>query len=131
LFVASVNPYDLERIVLAAYRKQGFHTKETPASGDDGLDGVLYLGSLAIGIQVKRYKDAVGSETMRNFIGTLAVHDMVEGVFMTTSTVRPKARRFAEKARVTIVEGSAFRALLLDNVRDEVLRVANGSGPAS
>jgi restriction endonuclease Mrr len=127
VFIATVNPYELEGIVLEAYSKQGFHTQATPPSNDDGLDGILFRGSTAIGVQVKRHRYPVGSETMRNFIGTLAVHDLAVGVFMTTGAVSPKARRFAEKARVTIVEGDVFRALLLDTVKDRVIQVVRES----
>jgi hypothetical protein len=123
-FIASVNPYKLERIVLAAYREQGYSTVETPLSGDEGLDGLLYRDdSIAIGIQVKRYKHSVGSEMMRNFIGSLKVKGLEKGIFLMTGRVSHGARQCAAKALVTIVEGDAFRKLLLDHVRGEVVRV--------
>lgn len=128
-FVEAVDPYDLERIVLVAYERQGFHVRATPGSGDDGLDGVLFRDSTAIGIQVKRYRQPVGGPQMRDFVGTLSLHDLKHGIFLTTGRVGPKARRFAAKARIAIVEGEDMRALLMTHARTDVERVLAATEP--
>lgn len=129
LFAATIDPYQLEAIVLTAYRRLGFLTKDTAKSGDHGLDGVLFRDpEPPIGIQVKRWRCAVGGPVIREFVGSLAVNGLSKGLFLTTGKVSVNARRYAKLGNVTIVDGLAVRELLMVHARAEVLASVGGAG---
>jgi restriction system protein len=128
-FIDRVDPYEFEDVVLDAYERTGFHVRRTKASGDEGLDGVLYAGSEAIGLQVKRYKGRVGAPMVREFIGSLAVFELDRGIFVSTGRLTQQARKAARWHGVEILTGDPLRDLILGNVRPRVLEILR-NGPA-
>jgi restriction system protein len=89
-------------------------------TGDGGIDGVIQedaLGLDAIYVQAKRYKDGnnVGPETMRGFIGSLAIARATKGVFVTASRFTTEARASAStpQHRVALIDGEEFARLLV------------------
>lgn len=127
-FAEAVDPHELEGIVLEAYQRLGYHVRATPKSGDDGLDGVLFKEDTAIGIQVKRWRNSVTGPQMREFLGALSFSGLTTGHFLTTGKVSSRARLYAEKAGVVIMEGLEVKALLLTHARNRVLTVVRLRG---
>lgn len=69
----SMDPYYFEKVILILLRKMGYgEFKETPKSGDGGIDGIInqdQLGLEKIYIQAKRFaENKVREKDIRNFI---------------------------------------------------------------
>lgn len=95
----NVNPRKMEELVESVFRDFGFRTFLTPRSGDDGIDVLLYgPGDVTVGVEVKRYRNAITAEQIRSFTGALFLGDHVGGIYITTSNYEPGARRAARRA---------------------------------
>jgi restriction endonuclease Mrr len=94
----SISPAHMEKIVEHAYRNAGYRTELVAKTGDGGID-VILLGKDddLVGVQVKRYKNKVGVDEIREFMGALYVEDFVRGIFVTTSTFTEGARKYTEQ----------------------------------
>jgi hypothetical protein len=130
VFVQSVDPFEFERIVLGAYQRAGYHVMHTPLTGDEGLDGVIFRGSEAIGIQIKRYRHRVGGPMMREFVGSLAIKDLRQGVFITTGGISKDARAAAQRQSVSILTGTDLREFILAHARPAVIQTVSTFDPA-
>ena len=76
--VKTLDPYYFEKVILILLKKMGYGDfKETPKSGDGGIDGIInqdQLGVEKIYIQAKRYdENKVREKDIRNFIGAIAL----------------------------------------------------------
>ncbi len=81
-----LHPRKLEEIITSVFRSQGYRAALTSFSGDGGIDIVLQdKDEKLAGVQVKRYKSAVGLEQIRSFIGALTLRGLTQGVYVTTS----------------------------------------------
>lgn len=86
--------------------------------GDQGVDGVINqdpLGLDRVYVQAKRWDGPVGSEPVRNFVGSLAGHHASKGVFITTSHFTDAAWRFVETVpyRVVLIDGETMAQLMV------------------
>lgn len=68
---------------------RGFHTRVTSYSGDGGIDVILERPGETVGVQVKRYRNAISAEQIRSLAGALFVGGYTKGVFVTTSRFQP------------------------------------------
>lgn len=89
-------------------------------SGDDGVDGVIdqdALGLDRVYVQAKRYKigNNVGSAAIRDFFGSLDRHKAAKGLFVTTSTFTPSARKTAEmrSKRIVLIDVDQLSTLMI------------------
>lgn len=89
-------------------------------SGDGGVDGVIdqdALGLEKIYVQAKRYAEnnSIGSATIREFIGALAIKGVSSGVFITTSNFTESARRTAESPShsIALIDGERLTSLMV------------------
>lgn len=107
-----INPYVLEQVVADVFRADGFRAMVTGRSTDGGVDIILTDNDIQIGVQVKRWKNAVKAEQIRALVGALVLRGITEGVFVTTS-------RFQAGARSTVreYESKGFAIELYDGER--------------
>lgn len=103
----SIDPYYFEKVILILLKRMGYGDfKETPKSGDGGIDGIINedkLGLDKIYIQAKRYgENKVREKDIRNFIGAMS-GDTSKGVFVTTSEFDQGAIKKAHDAHHTII----------------------------
>lgn len=93
----------------------------TPFHGDGGIDvrgsfGREYL-DLDFGVQVKQFKDNIGSPAMRNFIGALQQHHYQTGLFITTSDFASGAADLAneqEDRPISLVNGEELIQMMIE-----------------
>lgn len=96
----------------------GFVTK---ASGDDGVDGVIYedkLGFSLIYIQAKRWNPAttVGKPEVQKFAGAMMGPPRIEkGLFITTAKFSQGAREFAKAQHIILVDGKKLAGLMIEH----------------
>lgn len=102
----SVHAKNFEAVVGSVFRDHGYEVLVTNFSGDDGVDVILNKGAETIGVQVKRYKDAIDVGQIRELAGALILGGHTRGIFVTTSTFQKGAKR--------TVQGFAMRGLQID-----------------
>ncbi|MDO8771029.1 MAG: restriction endonuclease [Burkholderiaceae bacterium] len=110
------NPDDLRRLTPRAFevllyrvfQNQGFTAELGPGSGDGGVDIRLWqrdpLGDVLTLVQAKRYAAhrKIKLDAVAALRGVMAVEKAPKGIFVTTSTYLPSARRFAGREANTI-----------------------------
>ena len=94
-----IYPHIFEDTVASVFRDVGYDTFVTARTGDDGIDVILHGPNRErIGVQVKRWKNAIKAEQIRALAGALILGRYTKGVFVTTSRFQPGAedttRRF-------------------------------------
>lgn len=114
----SIDPYYFEKVVLKLLKKMGYgEFKETPKSGDGGIDGIINedkLGLDKIYIQAKRFNEnKVREKDIRNFIGAMS-GDTNKGVFVTTSLFDQGALEKAKNAhhKIILIDGNKLVDLM-------------------
>jgi HJR/Mrr/RecB family endonuclease len=88
----SVHPRLMEQTVGAVFSDLGYRTEVTAYSRDAGIDVVLEDGSKRIGVQVKRTKNTIEVEQIREFIGALLLNGITSGCFVTTTNFSKGSR---------------------------------------
>lgn len=93
----------------------------TPFHGDGGIDVRGGFGgdllSTDFGVQVKKFKDNIGSPAMRNFVGALQQHHYQTGLFITTSDFASGAIDLAEEQEdtpISLVSGEELLQLMIE-----------------
>lgn len=123
--IGKMSPNRFEGLVLDVLHKMGYGTtradlKQTPASGDGGIDGVITLDRLGLEkvyVQAKRWTTGtVGRPEIQKFVGALAGQGGTRGVFITTSTFSGEARQYAEKVpnSLVLIDGAELAALMIE-----------------
>ncbi|MBN1425886.1 restriction endonuclease [Candidatus Fermentibacteria bacterium] len=82
----TVHPRLFEETVASVFKSLGFEVLVTGYGNDGGIDVILSCpGGTAVGVQVKRTKNAIKVEQIRSLAGALLVAGITTGVFVTTS----------------------------------------------
>jgi restriction system protein len=142
-----MDPVRFERLILDLLRAMGYGAGSlaqhmmTKASGDGGIDGIIYedaLGLDAVYVQAKRYADkTVGRPALQAFVGALSGEGATKGVFVTTSDFSKEARDYLTKVqqqhRVVLISGADLARRMVRHgvgVRDRatyVIRSVDGA----
>lgn len=99
-----LSPRAFEILLSRVFQNQGFSTELGPGSGDGGVDIRLWqrgpLGDVLTLVQAKRYAPhrKIELDAVAALRGVMAVEEAPKGMFVTTSTYLPSARRFAARA---------------------------------
>ncbi len=116
------SPAFFEKVVLDILSLMGYGEGEVSGrSGDGGVDGFVNqdkLGLDKIVFQAKRYADGstVGSGMIRDFIGSLDIHRVNKGVFITTSKFSSDALDVVQRSQksVVLIDGKRLVNLMID-----------------
>ncbi len=122
--VHNIKPVEFENLILKLLVAMGYgfgedSSKPLGRSGDGGVDGVIEQDALGLDrvyIQAKRYKDiTIGPEAIQAFSGSLNMHRVQKGLFVTSSSFSSKAREAAEKLTQNIVaiDGEELARLMI------------------
>ena len=122
--VMKVSSYTFEKMVIDLLNKMGYGTPEygshaTVASGDDGIDGVIMEGKLGFSLiymQAKKWNPSstVGQPELQNFVGAIAGKHG-DGLFVTTAKFSQKAKDYAEKHHIILIDGEKLCKLMIEN----------------
>lgn len=126
LDLATMDPYDFERLIRDLFLAMGFKAWKTPDSRDGGVDAVAVRDDIAIGgvcvIQAKRYSHTVPVEAVRALYGTMQEKKAYTGLVVTTSSFGPASYAFAaEVGRITLIDGARLRTLVKEHLGMDVL----------
>lgn len=123
--IAHCSPAFFEHLVLDLLLALGYGAdanalKRTGRSGDEGIDGIIWLDKLGLEkvyVQAKRWKGAVGSPEVQTFLGALHLQGASKGVLLTTGRVTSDAIKLAERGtvRLALVDGTRLAALMIEH----------------
>lgn len=122
-YIQRVSPFTFETIVVKLLIKMGYGKQieagqKTQKTRDGGIDGIINEDELGLGkiyIQAKRWKDNVGEPQIHQFVGALDGKNAKKGIFITTSSFTPDAKKFSEKVvgkDVVLIDGIQLAELL-------------------
>ena len=116
--VCKAAPEFLEQVIIDLLIAMGYGGGDaamgqvTGRSGDGGIDGTVKedtLGLDEVYVQAKKYSDGntVGESELRNFAGAIDAAGTNKGVFVTTSSFTPAARRYVARSpkRIVLLDG--------------------------
>lgn len=96
-----------EYVAQRIFARQGYTVRNTPDTGDGGVDVLLTdrNGRIAV-VQCKRYRSTVGEEIVRDLYGTM-MHSGADRAFLvTTSAISPAAWRWAAGKPIELIDGA-------------------------
>ena len=110
--VLTVSDNGFERLVLDLLEQMyGGKAEQTQRSRDGGIDGIVHKDRLGLGkiiVQAKKWTKQVDPRPVREFMGVLHGQD---GVFITTSTFTPSARK-SVPSNVILIDGTKLAELM-------------------
>ncbi len=110
---------EFERFMADLFRQKGYAVKQTPASGDQGVDLILpdYDGR-RVAVQLKRWSGPVGNAVVGATLAGRVHYGAEEGWVITTSTFTRSARELARSTGVRLIDGKELAAWL-EGLREE------------
>jgi restriction system protein len=124
----ALDPIAFELFVGSLFERMGYTVRTTPASGDQGIDLILYKDSRTAIVQCKRYEGSVGQPVVRDLYGTMVHNRVDEAYLVTTGTISLPARQWANGKAIHLVDGNEL-VTWLDSFRQNDL-LPDGAGPA-
>jgi restriction system protein len=96
-----IDPRKFEEVVADIFRHLGYSVILTSYSGDNGIDVILSgRDGATIGIQVKRYRNSIKVDKIRELTGALVIGGHTKGIFVTTSTFQAGAQRVVDLSSI-------------------------------
>jgi restriction system protein len=119
----TVDPYFFEQIVADLLSAMGYgKSYVTKKSSDGGIDGEVNqdkLGLDKIFFQAKRYAEnnSVTASNVRDFVGTLDLHGVNKGIFITTSRFPSDTKSILNKTpkNVVLIDGTKLAKLMIEH----------------
>jgi hypothetical protein len=107
-----------EYVAQRLFARQGYHVVNTRDTKDGGIDVLLTdrNGRQAV-VQCKRYRNTVGEEIVRDLYGTMVHSGATHGFLVTTSTISPAARKWADGKPITLIDGATLEKLVRSQPR--------------
>ena len=110
----ALHPRLFEETVASVFADFGYEATVTSYSGDGGVDIILNgANGEVIGVQVKRWKNAIEVAQIRELVGALVLGGLTNGVFVTTSDFQSGCHGVASEAEnvglpIALVNGTTF-----------------------
>ncbi len=116
-----IDPAYFERLILNLLEKMGYGLpRHLGGTGDGGVDGVVEQDALGLDrvyIQAKRYQggSSVGPEAIQAFSGSLNMHRVQKGLFVTSSSFSKRAEEAAGKLtqNIVLIDGEELARLMI------------------
>ena len=124
-----LSPTEFEHLVRQLFVAMGAEAWTTIPSKDGGVDAVatsknLFFGGVCL-IQAKRWTGVVGLESVHALTGVMADHNATTGVLVTTSWFGRASEQFANRNRITLVNGAELKQLIKEHLDMNVLPGTN------
>jgi restriction system protein len=120
-----LSPTEFEHLVRQLFVAMGAEAWTTIPSKDGGVDAVatsknLFFGGVCL-IQAKRWTGVVGLESVHALTGVMADHNATTGVLVTTSWFGRASEQFANRNRITLVNGAELKQLISEHLKMDVI----------
>lgn len=124
-----LSPTEFEHLIRQLFEAMGSEAWTTIPSKDGGVDAVvtskhLVFGSVCL-IQAKRWKDVVGLDAVHALTGVMADHNATNGVLVTTSWFGRSSEEFANRNRITLINGAELKHLIKEKLGRDVIPGTN------
>jgi restriction system protein len=121
----TLSPTEFEHLVRQLFVAMGAEAWTTIPSKDGGVDAVatsknLFFGGVCL-IQAKRWTGLVGLESVHALTGVMADHNATTGVLVTTSWFGRASEQFANRNRITLVNGAELKQLIKVHLKMDVI----------
>ena len=125
--VREVSPANFENLIIKLLEKMGYghgedSSKHLGGTNDGGVDGVIEQDALGLDrvyIQAKRYQDesSVGPSAIQAFSGSLNMHRVEKGLFVTSSSFSKGAEEAAKKLtqNIVLIDGNELARLMIEH----------------
>lgn len=106
-----------EELLITQFKKLGFLTLRTPATGDYGADIILEtVNGTKIAIQCKRYKSRVNLKAVQEVVGALAHFQADIGVVITNNSYLNSAIKLAQSNDIELWDGIKVMKFLTGDI---------------
>ena len=116
LDLATIDPYEFERLMTELAQAMGYTAYQTPRSHDHGVDVFVEsrdtLAGGRIVISVKRYSHTVGPDHVRALNTVVSDQGAIKGILVTTSSFGPESYRIARDKPLDLIDGEQLREWL-------------------
>jgi restriction system protein len=124
-----LSPTEFEHLVRQLFVAMGAEAWTTIPSKDGGVDAVatsnnLFFGGICL-IQAKRWTGLVGLESVHALTGVMADHNATTGVLVTTSWFGRASEQFAQRNRITLINGAELKDLIKKKLGIDVIPGTN------
>ena len=124
-----LSPTEFEHLVRQLFIAMGTEAWTTIPSKDGGVDAVATSKSLFFGgvclIQAKRWTGIVGLESVHALTGVMADHNATTGVLVTTSWFGRASEQFAQRNRITLINGAELKHLIKEKLGIDIIPGTN------
>jgi hypothetical protein len=106
--------YQFKRLVAVLYEQKTYKTKRLVEGKQvQGIDFVLEMGSIELGVQCKHWKRwSVGLKTVQEFLTTLKAAGLSNGRIVALKDFAKEAREFAAQHHIQAVDGSEILRMM-------------------
>ncbi|MFN7928920.1 MAG: restriction endonuclease [Blastocatellia bacterium] len=118
--IDSMSGLEFENYVATLFRHRGYTATVTPASGDLGIDIVLFKDGIKYGVQVKRYSKPVSRRAVSDVVGALNHYKCQSAMVVTNNYFTPGAKELAKSNNCQLVD----RDMLADWISDFQMSLA-------
>jgi len=128
LAISGLAPAEVERLVIEAYRRQGYQPLERGASDAQPDAGTLLTkAAQRLLLQCKYWSSRkIAEMPVRELYGMMAAHNANGGMLVTSGSFTLEASRFAAYGSIQLIDGPRLLALLRHNESAQ-----NSAGQAS
>ncbi|MEK4715727.1 restriction endonuclease [Sporosarcina sp. FSL K6-5500] len=113
-YIDRLTGLQFEKLLCDIFKEKGYKAIMTKASGDQGVDLIIYNGERKIAVQCKRYKESykVGNTAIQEVITGKLFYDCTEAWVISTSTYTSNAIKLASKVGVKLIDRNGLIALI-------------------
>ena len=97
-----------ERFIACVFKHLGYQIEETPVSGDQGVDLIVFVGERRIAVQVKGYADAVSNSAIQEVVAGMKFHRCSSTCVVTNSRFTKSALQLASANDCFLVQEANF-----------------------
>ncbi|MFV2198745.1 restriction endonuclease [Nocardiopsis sp. LOL_012] len=120
-----LSPTEFEHLIRDLFSSMGAEAWTTIPSKDGGVDAVatskdIFFGGVCL-IQAKRWSKLVGLDAVHALTGVMADHNATTGVLVTTSWFGRASEQFAQRNRVTLINGAELKHLIKKHLDIDVV----------
>lgn len=120
-----LTPTEFEHLVKDLFVAMGAEAWRTVPSKDGGVDAVaqsrnLFFGGICL-VQAKRWTGVVGLDAVHALTGVMTDHNATTGVLVTTSWFSRTSEQFAQRNRITLINGAELKHLINEHLGYDVV----------
>lgn len=102
-FDEDLSPVEYEHLCADILRSQGWESRVTQGSGDQGVDVLAIKDGMLLAVQCKKYSSPVGNKAVQEVIAGVGFYGANIGAVVTNNTYTPSARQLANSHNILLL----------------------------